>query len=132
MGEPMVFGTTSCGWSCALLNKRSSPSLAVAYLANRAGVPWKETMNYDPRDFGQCEDGLHVFFESGDPMVDLPLGRYVVKLHVPYAKVVVTSNRAGHGAWGRDFILSGGGWAWESELLREVRGFLEVFLGRTK
>jgi hypothetical protein len=43
MAEPVVFGTTSVGFSCAFMNALG-PDLNLACISNRGGVPWKATM----------------------------------------------------------------------------------------
>ena len=41
-----------------------------------------ETMNYDPRDYGQCTDGVFAYFQYGDMTVDVELGQKIIKQYV--------------------------------------------------
>ena len=39
-------------------------------------------MNYDPRDYGQCTDGVFAYFQYGDMTVDVELGQKIIKQYV--------------------------------------------------
>eukprot|EP00930_Biecheleria_cincta_P007476 TRINITY_DN108694_c0_g1_i1.p1 TRINITY_DN108694_c0_g1~~TRINITY_DN108694_c0_g1_i1.p1 ORF type:complete len:495 (-),score=64.52 TRINITY_DN108694_c0_g1_i1:86-1570(-) len=83
--EPMVFGDSAAGMSCGLCN-HLVPDLNTATLANRGGVPWKESMFYDPMQHGQCLQGISVHACTGDALLDIPLTRSFCEKHVPSAK----------------------------------------------
>lgn len=83
--EPMIFGDSAAGISCGLCN-HLLPDLNTATLANRGGVPWKESMFYDPKQHGQCLQGISIHACAGDALLDIPLTRSFCEKHVPSAK----------------------------------------------
>merc|ERR1719201_2921638 len=66
----MMLGDTSAGVSCGQFNTRGL-DINMAALANRGGVPWKETMFYDPQMNGQCQGGMHMYACTGDFLMDV-------------------------------------------------------------
>lgn len=83
--EPMIFGDTSAGLSCAFCNNLGL-DINLASLTNRGGVPWKETMFYDPSSRGQCLGGIHIYACVGDAFVDASGMKEFCRKHQPSAR----------------------------------------------
>jgi len=82
--EPMIFGDTSAGLSCGMVNSLGL-DINLASLTNRGGVPWKETMFYNPQDHAQCLAGIFVYAAAGDMLLEVKSTEAFCQKYVPGA-----------------------------------------------
>lgn len=108
--EPMIFGDTSAGFSCGLANSLG-PDINIASLSNRGGVPWKETMFYDPAKRDQCLDGIVIYACSGDGLLNVSMLTDVCQKYVPSAKLELDNTwMSFHGRCFTEMFLGGVLW----------------------
>lgn len=94
--DPTLLGDTTIGFSCAFINSWG-PDINVGALTNRGGVPWKESMFFDPTDYGQCRDGILMYAGLGDQLLDCSLTAEVARRFVPSAVVEIDKSMFFHG-----------------------------------
>merc|ERR1712039_656377 len=106
----MMLGDTSAGLSCGMFNEKGL-DINTAALANRGGVPWKESMFYDPMSHGQCSAGMHVYACVGDFLMDVDSTIEFCKTYQPDARFHKDTNPMGnHGIFLIELWLGGHLW----------------------